>query len=114
LKILISGPSIVEVHNPKINNPQVNKDDPSDIYLTKKDFSYAMGMIDKKLTSVYKLCKFISEVQQTEKKSLEKLAALDELTDSFWNVSYLIYFIIYLDFILIFKILIMIIFVACL
>lgn len=73
-----------------------------------------MGIVDKKLTSVYKLCKFISEVQQTEKKSLEKLAALDELSDSFWNVSYLIYFGIYLDFILIFKILIMIIFVACL
>ena len=83
-----------------VNNSQTNEDN---TYLTKKDFNYAMELIDRKLTSVYKLCKFISEVQQAEKKSLEKLVALDELTDSFWNVSYLVY----LDFISIFKILTM-------
>lgn len=95
----------VEVPNPKVNNPQVNEEDPSDIYLRKKDFNYTMELIDTKLTSVYKLCKYISEVQQTEKKCLQKLVALDELTDSFWNVSYLTYFSIYSDFISIFKIL---------
>lgn len=50
-----------------------------------------MQLLDKKITSVYRLCKFISETQQVEKKSLERLIALDELTDSFWNVSYQIY-----------------------
>jgi hypothetical protein len=82
-----------QVNNPqvdeRVNVPQVDEGDPSNIYLTKKDFNYAMDLVDKKLTSIYKLCKFMSDVQQDEKKSLEKLVALDELSESFWNVRYI-------------------------
>jgi hypothetical protein len=50
-----------------------------------------MELFNEKITSVYKLCKFIADSQQEENKSLKKLVALDELSDTFWNVSYLIY-----------------------
>ena len=67
-----------------------------------------MGLVNEKINSIYKLCKFIADIQQDGKKSLQKLVAIDELSDSFWGVSYLTIFAIYL----IFKILIMIISVA--
>lgn len=64
-------------------------------YLTAKDFYYSMNVIDEKITSLYKLCRYIGEQQQKDSKSLQKLVALDELSDDFWNVSYLIYFIVF-------------------
>jgi hypothetical protein len=59
-------------------------------YITTKEFEYTMNLFDEKLNSLYKLCRFMSDTQQENKKSLKKLVALDELSDTFWNVSYLI------------------------
>jgi len=47
-------------------------------------------VLDEKINSLYKLCRFIGDQQQNMAKSLQKLVALDELSDQFWNVSYLI------------------------
>jgi hypothetical protein len=62
--------------------------DKSQTYLTKKDFNYTMGLVNEKINSIYKLCKFIADIQQEEKNSLKKLVAMDELSDNFWGVSY--------------------------
>lgn len=60
-------------------------------YLTIKDFNYTMGLMDDKINSLYKLCRFIGDQQEMISKSLKKLVALDELSDNFWNVSYITY-----------------------
>ena len=52
-------------------------------YLTTNEFNYTMSVIDEKIGSLYKLCRFISETQQENKKALKKLVALDELSDVF-------------------------------
>jgi hypothetical protein len=62
--------------------------DKAETYLTKKDFNYTMGLVNEKINSIYKLCKFIADIQQEEKNSLKKLVAMDELSDNFWGVSY--------------------------
>ena len=59
-------------------------------YLTKTDFNYSMNILDKKIISLYKLCRFTADQQQEMAKSMKKLVALDELSEDFWNVSYLI------------------------
>ena len=59
--------------------------------LTKEEFDYTMGLFDAKITSLYKLCKFIGNKQQENSKALRRLVALDELSDDFWNVSNLIH-----------------------
>ena len=58
-------------------------------YLTTNEFNYTMSVIDEKIGLLYKFRRFISETQQENKKALKKLVALDELSDVFWNVSYL-------------------------
>jgi hypothetical protein len=68
--------------------------EPSEIpgtYLKTKDFNYTMKLMDDKINSLYKLCRYISDKQENMETSLKKLVALDELSDNFWNVSYLIY-----------------------
>jgi hypothetical protein len=60
-----------------------------DRYVTNRDFNYTMHLMDNKINSLYKLCRYISDQQQQSTKSLTKLVALDELSDGFWNVSYL-------------------------
>jgi hypothetical protein len=57
-------------------------------YLTNKEFIYTMGLLDKKITTLYRLCRHISEQQQENSKSLKKLVAIDELSEQFWNVSF--------------------------
>jgi hypothetical protein len=57
-------------------------------YLTKEEFDYTMKLIDGKIAALYKLCRFISEQQQDNTKSLKRLVMLDELFEGFWNVSY--------------------------
>jgi hypothetical protein len=57
-------------------------------YLTKEEFDYTMKLIDGKIAALYKLCRFISEQQQDNTKSLKRLVVLDELSEGFWNVSY--------------------------
>jgi len=54
-----------------------------------------MELVNDKINAIYKLCKFIADTQvtqQDEKKSLQKLVAIDELSDGFWAVSYLTIF----------------------
>ena len=51
-----------------------------------------MELVNEKINAMYKLCKFIADTQQDGKKSLQKLVAIDELSDSFWAVSYLTIF----------------------
>src|SRR5436305_1068806 len=61
--------------------------------LTKKDFTYAISLLDDKINALYKLCRYISDQQQKNNLSLQKLVMADELSDDFWNVSILIYLI---------------------
>ena len=57
-------------------------------YLTTKDFNYSMDLLNKKINAIYQLCRFVGEQQERDSRSLRKLVALDELSESFWNVSY--------------------------
>src|SRR5205823_15065561 len=47
-------------------------------YLKKQDFNYTMQLMDDKINSLYKLCRFISDQQEKTANSLKKLVALDE------------------------------------
>ena len=78
--------------NRNTSDMQLDSETDDKTYLTAKDFYYSMNLIDKKITSLYKLCRYIGEQQHKNSKALQKLVALDELSDDFWNVSYLIYF----------------------
>jgi hypothetical protein len=60
-------------------------------HVTLSDFNYSMNLIDKKVSTLYELCRYISSQQQENSKALKKLVALDELSEGFWNVSYLKY-----------------------
>ena len=60
-------------------------------YLKTKDFNYTMQLMDDKINSLHKLCKYISDQQEKTATSLKKLVALDELSENFWNVSYFTY-----------------------
>ncbi len=42
-----------------------------------------MELVNEKINAMYKLCKFIADTQQDGKKSLQKLVAIDELSDGF-------------------------------
>ena len=55
-----------------------------DTYLT-------IQLMDDKINSLYKLCRFISDQQEKMANSLKKLVTLDELSENFWNVSYFTY-----------------------
>ena len=61
--------------------------------LTKEEFTYAISLLDDKINALYKLCRYISDQQQKNTSSLQKLVVADELSDDFWNVSILIYLI---------------------
>ena len=37
-----------------------------------------MRLVNEKINSIYKLCKFITDTQQKEKNSLQKLVAMDD------------------------------------
>ncbi len=52
-------------------------------YLTKEEFNYTMNLIDSKINALYKFCKYISEWQKENTKALNRLVALDELSDNF-------------------------------
>ena len=60
-------------------------------YLTAKDFNYTMTLLDNKINVLYKLCRHIGDEQQENSKMLNKLVAVDELSDGFWNVSFNIF-----------------------
>lgn len=73
------------------NNNCVPTSEISGTYLKTKDFNYTMQLMDDKINSLYKLCRYISDQQEKTATSLKKLVALDELSDNFWNVSYFTY-----------------------
>jgi hypothetical protein len=73
------------------NNNRAPTSEISDTYLKTKDFNYTMQLMDEKINSLYKLCRYISDQQEKTATSLKKLVALDELSDNFWNVSYFTY-----------------------
>jgi hypothetical protein len=84
-----------EVHDNTASTSSANKESTQPLdeeaggpYLSLEDFTYSMTLVDKKITALYELCRYISSQQQENSKSLKKLVALDELTESFWNVSY--------------------------
>lgn len=64
---------------------QVNEE----VHLTNKEFNYTMKLMDEKINSIYKLCRYIGDQQREMATALKKLVALDELSENFWNVSYL-------------------------
>lgn len=57
-------------------------------YLTIKQFNYTMNLLDGKINSIYKLLRHVSDQQQKDSQTVQKLAVVDELSDEFWNVSY--------------------------
>ena len=57
--------------------------------LTIKEFNYTMKMMDDKISSIYRLCRYIGDQQREMATAIKKLVALDELSENFWNVSYL-------------------------
>jgi hypothetical protein len=57
-------------------------------YLTREEFENTIAMLDKKIGALYKLNRHISDQQQENTRSLNRLVALDELSGEFWNVSY--------------------------
>lgn len=61
-------------------------------YLTKEEFDYTIKLLDAKINSIYKLCKYIGDKQNENSKDLKRLVALDELSEEFWNVSNLTHF----------------------
>ena len=77
--------------------------------LTIKEFNYTMKMMDDKISSIYRLCRYIGDQQREMATALKKLVALDELSENFWNVSYLYT----VKSFFIFKIIKIIIFAAC-
>jgi nitric oxide reductase activation protein len=58
--------------------------------LTTTEFNYSIKVLDRKINSLYKLCRFTADQQQEMAKSIKKLVALDDLSEDFLNVSYLI------------------------
>jgi hypothetical protein len=62
-------------------------------YLTKEEFDYTMKLFDTKISSIYKLCRYIGDKQNENSKDLKRLVALDELSEDFWNVSNLTHFV---------------------
>ena len=67
-------------------DPEIDLDDITN-YLTTEDFTYSMDLIDRKINSLYKLCRFIGDQQHEDSKLLHKLVVADELSPDFWNVS---------------------------
>jgi hypothetical protein len=57
-------------------------------YLTIEQFNYTMDLLDGKINSMYKLLRHVSNQQQKDSLTIQKLAVVDELSDEFWNVSY--------------------------
>jgi hypothetical protein len=57
-------------------------------YLTIEQFNYTMNLLDGKINSMYKLLRHVSDQQQKDSQTIQKLAVVDELSDEFWNVSY--------------------------
>ena len=55
--------------------------------LTKKEFTYVISLLGDKINTLYKLCRYISDQQQKNTSSLQKLVVTDEFSDDFWNVS---------------------------
>ena len=48
-----------------------------------------MSLLDNKINVLYRLCRSINDKQQEISATLKKLVVADELSDSFWNVSFL-------------------------
>src|SRR5436190_6655 len=82
------NPATVD-HRPLVPKQPIDK---VETYLMTKDFNYAMTVLDDKINSLYRLCRYIGDQQQNIANSLQKLVVLDELSEQFWNVSYLIYY----------------------
>ena len=81
-----------EDYSPQIRDKDKHSHNKDETYLTKKNFNYTMELVNEKINTMYKLCKFIANTQQDGKKSLQKLVVIDELSDGFWAVSYLTIF----------------------
>jgi hypothetical protein len=52
----------------------------------KEDFEYAIGIINKKLDSMYQFCNYFDNRNKEILSHLKKLVALDELSQRFWKV----------------------------
>lgn len=83
-----TGVHILSSHRP--SQPLVNKS-VAKTYLTKEEFDYSMNLLDTKITSIYKLCRYIGDKQNDHSKALKRLVVLDEISEEFWSVSNLAY-----------------------
>lgn len=57
-------------------------------YLTTEKFNYTMKLLDEKINSLYRLLRHVSDQQQKDSNTIQRLVVIDELSDEFWNVSY--------------------------
>jgi hypothetical protein len=53
-----------------------------------------MSLIDNKINVLYRLCRSIGDKQHEDSATLKKLVAIDDLSDNFWNVSFIFNFLI--------------------
>ena len=51
--------------------------------LTIKEFNYTMKIMDDKISSIYRLCRYIGDQQREMATALKKLIALDKLSEIF-------------------------------
>ncbi|GBC48108.2 hypothetical protein GLOIN_2v1884838 [Rhizophagus irregularis DAOM 181602=DAOM 197198] len=47
-----------------------------------------MKLLDEKITSIYRLCRRISEQQRLDSQTIQRLVVVNELSDEFWNRAY--------------------------
>ena len=60
--------------------------------LTYEEFDYTINLLNKKIDSIYHLCRFLGDQMQEQTKSIKKLVAIDELSEKFWKVLIFDYF----------------------
>jgi hypothetical protein len=88
----IRAPTPIRASTPitpmQIDDEYCNFEERDERYLTIEKFNYTMKLLDEKITSIYRLCRRISEQQRLDSQTIQRLVVVDELSDEFWNVSY--------------------------
>ncbi|PKC62998.1 hypothetical protein RhiirA1_464372, partial [Rhizophagus irregularis] len=72
----------------QIDDEYCNFEERDERYLTIEKFNYTMKLLDEKITSIYRLCRRISEQQRLDSQTIQRLVVVDELSDEFWNRAY--------------------------
>ncbi|CAB4425817.1 unnamed protein product [Rhizophagus irregularis] len=88
----IRAPTPIRASTPitpmQIDDEYCNFEEHDERYLTIEKFNYTMKLLDEKITSIYRLCRRISEQQRLDSQTIQRLVVVDELSDEFWNRAY--------------------------